>query len=161
MSLEIYQFSVEVWVPESGGVVPVPPTSSPTVTFSLDNGGPGGLGNTWYIFPQLSDSGEELRDKTVKPIVITGKGENTQVKVYGYGPSEDIDTAEIEAGTGYKAGPIPVPACSKAQRSERLPVNVKNVMMHSVRVDGDWDGTGDRDRIDEIVYEVARQGIRR
>jgi hypothetical protein len=34
-------------------------------------------------------------------------------------------------------------------------------MMHLVRIEGRWDGTGDRDRIDEIFYEIAQQGIRR
>lgn len=134
----------------------VPPSDSPVGTFTVG----AGLGLDWFIALQLSDSGVELRDKVVKPVRITGKTTRGLVKVYGYGPKEDINVAHIEDGIGQKAT-LSIDDTTQVQQSRRLPVNVKNAMTHTVRVEGVWDGEGIPDRIDEIVYEVARQGIRR
>lgn len=185
MSLYISQFSVEVWVPgepapvsydcidgvcidpgdgsgafatleecvQSGcAVVPPPPVG----TFTMD----AGEGSTWYIALQISDSGDELRDKCIKPLTVTGKGANRVAKVYAYQPTEEIDVGEIEDGTGASAV-LPVPDAAKVTRTKRLPVNVPNAMNWTVRLEGEWDGTGERDRVDQISIEQARQGVRR
>lgn len=135
----------------------VPPTETPTETFAFDEG----LGNTWFIALQLSDSGDELRDKVVKSFRVTGKMTNPKARVYGYGPQEDINVQDIEQGTNSKTGVIGMPDTTQVQQSRRFPINVKNAMMHTIRIDGIWDGSGLRDSIHEIVMEVARMGVRR
>lgn len=134
----------------------IPPADTPVGAFTFDEG----LGNTWFIVPQLSDSGIELRDKVVKPFRVTGKVSNARGKIYRYGPTENIDIDAIEAGTGY-ATVVPLIDTTQVVQSKRHPVNVPNAMLHTIRIEGQWDGTGERDRIDEIIYEVAQQGIRR
>ncbi len=134
----------------------IPPDESPVDTFTFG----AGLGNPWFIALQLSDSGVELRDKVVKPVRVTAKTTRGLVKVYGYGPKEDINPEDLESGLNHKAT-LSLTDTTQVQQSGRLPVNVKNIMTHTVRVEGIWDGLGIPDRIDEIVYEVAGQGIRR
>ena len=136
----------------------VPPADSPSSTFVFDEG----LGESWYIVPQLTDSGIEERDKVVKSVSVRGKVTNASFGVFGQGATNDVDVAAIEAGninslTGVRA----LPNTTLVQQSKRYPVNAHNITNHTVRVQGRWDGTGMRDRIDEIVYEVAIQGARR
>lgn len=187
MSKHISQFSVEVWAPaaptpasydcidgvcidpgdgsgvfttlqeciQSGcGAPPSPPPSSGTFTFDS------GLGNKWFLALQLSDSGIELRDKVIKALRATGKFSNARIKVYAYGPLEDILVDDIELGTNAKCEVL-LPDTTQVQQSRRFQINVKNAMNHTIRIEGEWDGTGMRDRIDELIYEIARQGVRR
>ena len=60
MSVLISQFIAEVGVPV-GSVVP-PTGPGPTTTAVFDGEG---LGNEWWIALQLTDSGDELRDKNI------------------------------------------------------------------------------------------------
>lgn len=134
----------------------IPPDDTPVDTFTFDEG----LGNEWFIALQLSDSGDELRDKVVKSVRVTGKTTRALIKVYGYGPVEDIDVSNIEDGIGQRVTQM-MTDTTQVQQSKRFPVNIPRSMNHTVRVEGIDDGSGIRDRIDEIVYEVSRQGARR
>lgn len=134
----------------------IPPSDNPVSTFTVG----AGLGNTYDLTLQLSDTGIELRDKVVKDPRVTGKFTSAKLKVYGYGPKEDINVEDIEDGTNAKVMVV-IDDCAQVQHSRVLPLNVKNAMTHTVRIEGNWPGTGIPDRIDEIVYQVARQGIRR
>jgi hypothetical protein len=157
MTLFISQFVVELLAP-FGGDVPPPPTPTPearTVRFDA------GLGSNWWIVPQLDDSSDNLRDKAVKSFVATGKMTVPRFSIYAYGPADNIDVATIEAGTNSASGKKLLPTTTQVQRSARKQINIPNAMLHTVRLEGTWDGQGIVDRVDEIVYEVARQGIRR
>lgn len=136
----------------------VPPADSPSSTFVFDEG----LGTTWYIVPQLTDSGVEMRDEVVKSVSVRGKVTNASFGVFGYGAIDDVDVEAIEAGNiNSLTGVRVLPDTNLVQRSKRYPVNAHNIANHTIRVQGMWNGTGMRDRIDEIVYEVAIQGVRR
>lgn len=134
----------------------VPPADAPVGTFTVG----AGLGLDWFLALQLSDSGEELRDKVIKSLRATGKVTRAKMKVYGYGPKENIQVEDIEDGVGQKVL-VSLDDTTQVQQTKRLPVNVKNAMMHSLRIEGIWDGVGIPDRVDELVYEIARQGRRR
>lgn len=134
----------------------IPPADNPTQVFTFD----AGLGNDYFLALQPSDSAIEGRDKVVKAVRVTGKVTNAFARVYAYGPVEDIDVDAVEAGTGAKTTVL-LEDCPMVRQSKRHPVNVPNAMMHLIRVEGRWDGSGERDRIDEIFYEVSQQGIRR
>lgn len=149
---QISQLTIEL----ARGPEVVPPTDNPVGTFTVG----AGLGNDWFICLQLSDSGEELRDKVVKSYRCTGKTTSGVIKGYGYGPLENIDVENIEDGTGQRVT-VAIPDTDQVQQSKRFQVNLPNSAMHTVRVQGSWPGTGIPDRIDEIVYEVSRQGVRR
>lgn len=138
------------------GPVVIPPSSNPVGTFTVG----AGLGNPYDLTLQLSDTGIELRDKVVKDPRVTGRFTSAKLKIYGYGPKEDINVEDIENGTGFKVM-VTIDNCSQVRHSRILPLNVKNAMTHTARIEGIWDGVGIPDRVDEIVYQVARQGIRR
>jgi hypothetical protein len=123
--------------------------------------GKGGLAVNWFLVPQLSDSGVELRDKTIKSFRATGKMTNPQFQIYSYGPEEGIDVAAIEAGTDSTTGAILLTDTTQVTQTPRHQINVVNAMTHTVRLAGIWPGTGEPDRVDEIVYEVSQQGVRR
>ncbi len=138
----------------------IPPADSPSSTFAFDE--EFGLGVSWYIVPQLTDSGVETRDKRISSVSVRGKVTNASFGVFGYGALDDIDVAAIEAGNiNSLTGVRILPNTTMVQQSRRFPVNVKNITNHTTRVQGTWDGTGERDRIDEIVYEVSVLGARR
>jgi hypothetical protein len=156
MTIHISQFVTELGVPLSGS--PPPPVMPPVAeTARFD----AGLGNTWYLVPQLTDSGGELRDKVIKAFRATGKMTVPQFSVYAYGPEKEINVTDIEDGVRSSSGKKPLPSTTQVVQSARKQINVPNAMLHTVRLEGTWDGTGMKDRIDEIVYEVAQQGIRR
>jgi len=141
---------------------PVIPT--PTVKSSTFDAGIGGEGNggEWFLCAQLTDSSIEDRDKVVKSFRVTGKLTSGQYAIYGYAPSENIDVAAIEAGTGSRTGQKTLPNSARVVQSARQQLNVSNAMLHTVRLSGIWTEDGSiKDRIDEICVEVAQQGIRR
>lgn len=156
MSIYISQFFTEVLVPN--GDVPPPPTPPPPVSTGRFDAG---LGNYWYIVPQLSDSGDELRDKVIKAFHVTGKMTAPYFSVYTYGPAQDIDVDDIEDGINSNSGKKALPSTTQVQRTARKQINCPNAELHTCRLEGTWDGEGMKDRIDEIAYEIARQGIRR
>lgn len=120
-----------------------------------------GLGNTWYMVGQISDSGDELRAKTVKALRVTGKLTAASAKIYGYEPTEDVNVDDLEDGTNSETGAVALVDTDRVAQSERWQVNVPNAVLHTIRVEGEWDGVGDPDRIDEVVYEVADHGNRK
>lgn len=129
----------------------------PTVgTYRFDDG----IGTAWYLCPPVSDSGDELRDIVVKPVHVTGRLTNASFIIYGYQPTEEIDVAAIEAGTGGKTNAKTLPNSTSVKRSARVPINVPNCSTFTIRLAGDC-SENPLDRIDEIVIEIARQGVRR
>lgn len=114
----------------------------------------------YYLAPQLSDSGEELRPKRIGPAAkVAGKVTSGNLKVYGAASSQAIPVADIEAGTNALAT-LSLSNGSNVTEGAVLKVNVKNLRQHTVRIEGTWDGTGERDRIEEVVYEYSISGSR-
>lgn len=114
----------------------------------------------WYIAPQLSDSADELRTKRVGNVYVTGKLTSASIKVYGPSPSETADVSALEAGTSSKAS-VPLTNSTDVTAYAPVKLNVKNLKTHTVRIEGTYSGSGVRDRIDELVYEVDVMGARR
>lgn len=132
--------------------------ANPSVgTFRFDDGN----GNEWFLASPPSNSGVGERDKVIKSFRATGKMTAPQYAIYGYGPSDSIDTADIEAGTNSSTGLKSFTTTAGVAQTPRIQINVPNCMQHLVRVSGVWDGTGVKDRVDQILYEVATQGVRR
>ena len=156
MTLHISQFVTELLVPLS--VAPPPPPVTPTVeSVRFD----AGSGSSWYLVAQLTDSGVETRDKTVKAFRATGKMTVPQFSIYGYGPQRSVNVTDIEDGVNSNTGKRPMRTTTEVQQSARKQINVANVMLWTWRLEGVWDGSGEPDRIEEVVCEVAQQGIRR
>jgi len=131
----------------------------PVQTLRFDTG----LRASWWLALQLSDSGIELRDKVVKAARVTGKMTQPSYQIYGYGPGQPIDVAAIEEGVGSRTKVRNLPSTTLVRRGARHQINVPNCRLHTIRVAGIWDGSDGnmKDQVHEIVYEVARQGVRR
>lgn len=131
---------------------------TPTITTERFDAG---TGSSWYIAPPITDSGDELRSKVVKAIRPTGKVTNCLAMVYGYDVSDPILTTDLEDGNNSSTGSIGVDPTTQVAQLPREQVNVPNAVLHTVRIAGDDTGQTTRDRVDEIVVEVAEQGVRR
>lgn len=154
-AVEISQVVIE-W--SAGDVIPPPPPEPATGTFVFDEGNEA---VEWWIIPQITDSGIELRDKVVKAVRVTGLVTDADVKVYTYGPADPVVVDDLEDGVNSVTGAVPLADTTNVAQSQRWPVNCPNAMLSTVRVAGTWDGTSPRNRVDEILYELAQQGIRR
>lgn len=154
--IDITQVAVEIMTPFVE--TPVIPGID-AVTFDLFEEGEN---VDWYVVGQLSDSGDELRDKVVKSTHVTGKLTDASFGVFAYGPDDDIDVAVIESGNAAATtGAVALTDSAQVTQTERHQVNVPNTEVFTVRVEGVYDGTGVKDRVDEIVTEIAEQGIKR
>ncbi len=122
-----------------------------------------GNGTSYYVCPQIDDSNDELRSKTIKAAYVVGKKTNASVQVFGWDVKQEIDMADLEDGVRINGSTAPqaLPDSTDVTQSKRQPVNVKNAVMHTVRVAGDCTGEEVMDRIDQITYEVAEEGVRR
>lgn len=147
----IHQVVIE-WSP--GPLVP-PPAAVRTFRFDAGNR------SHYWLALQPSDSGDELRSKVVKPGRVTGKVTNASMLFYKWDVGEEINVTDVEFGLNAATRPQHVPDVAHVTQSELVPVNVVNACLHSTRVQGTWEGDAIKDRIDEIVYQLARQGVRR
>jgi hypothetical protein len=122
-----------------------------------------GNGTSYYVVPQLDDSGDELRSKTLKAAYVVGKKTNASIQAFGYDVKQEINMADLEDGVRIHGATAPqeLPDSTDVTQSKRKPINVKNAVMHTVRVAGDCTGEEVMDRIDQITYEVADEGVRR
>lgn len=125
----------------------------------------GGAGVTvpWYVAWQFTDDGIEIRDKVVKGLRITAAlPSDATAGIHGASAGEVIDIPVLEAGnSGSKSGSIALTAASAITQSARIPINVPNLGVWAVRIDGTWSGSGTKSRVDEVVVERATQGIHR
>jgi hypothetical protein len=140
-----------------GEEIPPSPPEPITGTFAFDEGG----GVEWWIACQPSDSGVETRDKVIRSLVVTGLITNADAKIYVWGPTDPVVVSDIEDGINSTTGAVLLPDTTNVTRSPRMQVNCSNAMIHLIRVAGTWDGTGPRNRVDEMQYEVSVLGVRR
>lgn len=124
-----------------------------------------GTGSSYYVVAQVSDSGDELRSKTIKSLRTTGIRTNVSGMVYGYDVNQEISVDDLETGTRTNTRMTTRPQdfsdSEGVTQSERKPINVANAVLSTVRIEGDDTGNEQRDRIDEIVIEQAKMGVRR
>lgn len=138
----------------TGPLVP-PPAAVRAFTFDAGNR------SHYWLALAPTDSGDELRSKTVKAGRVTGKVTNASFQIYKWDVGEPIDVSEVEAGTNAATRPQRLPDVPQVTQSARKQVNVPNAVLHLMRVQGTWEGDEIKDSIHEICYEQARQGVRR
>jgi hypothetical protein len=124
-----------------------------------------GIGVQWYLVPPVSDSGDELRSKTYKAMRATGILHNASMMAFGYDVGQPIITEDLETGNRSNTKMITRPQTLEdsdaVTQTKRKPINVKNAVLGTIRIEGDDRGQPERDRIDEIIVEVAIEGVRR
>lgn len=116
----------------------------------------------YYIAFQYSSGVAEYHQKKIKHPRITGKFTNADFGIHGATASEEIDVDALESGNaGSKSGAIPITDSTEITVYEKMQVAVGGLSVYSVEIRGEWDGTGIKDRIDEIVLTEIIQGARR
>jgi len=120
-----------------------------------------GTGSSWYLIPPVTDSGNELRSKVVKSMRATGRLSNASMKAYAYDINDEINVADLEAGTNATTRAQDLPDSTQVAQSPRKQINAKNAVLHTVRLEGDDTGQAERNEIHEIVAEIADEGVRR
>jgi hypothetical protein len=116
----------------------------------------------WRLAAPFSDTGDELRGHIVKRVRATTKCTDASLGVFGFQPTEAIDSSALVAGNGASlTGAISLPDSNDVTLTQQFQTNCPNLDVSTVQIQGTWDGSGDRDRVDEIVMEFAPQGVRR
>lgn len=119
----------------------------------------------YYLATEFTDLGSEAHTKHIGPFfsVVAKQAAGGTAGVYGAEPGDSIPVSDLEAGNHAtsKSGTITLPATATVSQENVIELNIDNLKQFAVRVDGTWAGTGERDRIDEIVLQAYPTGARR
>jgi hypothetical protein len=143
------------WAAE-GAVEPFNPTGG-VMTKRFD----AGTGSEWYICSSVVDSGVELLAKTIKGMRAIGKLTNASMMLFSYDIGDGIDVGDLETGTNSSTGSVALTDSTQVAQSAMLNTNVTNSVLWAARIEGDDTGEATRDRVDELVVQVAEGGVRR
>lgn len=110
----------------------------------------------WYLAWQYQDDGAELQRKRISAVRVNGRYASATVGIHGCEPGQTFDLTTLTAGnSGSVSGAISLPDTSEVSLGERLELNLPELGSYTVRVDGIWDRSGTRHRIDEVALEVT------
>lgn len=121
----------------------------------------------WYLIWQPSDDGMDARSKQIEWVQVTGKLTDPILQIHGAKPGQEISTANMEAGSdaadpdAFFSGNILLTTAEKVTRHLRKRFKFKNLATYGLRLSGEWDGTGEPDRLDELVVGVSTHGRER
>jgi hypothetical protein len=116
----------------------------------------------WRLAPAFSDTGDELRSHVIKRIRATAKSTSGSLGVFGFQPTQVIDISLLATGNSASlTGAISLPNTTSVALTQQFQVNCPNLDVSTIQIQGTWGGTGNKDRVDEILYELAPQGVRR
>ncbi len=127
-------------------------TQCDTFQFDADDGAT----TDWYVAWAYSDMGIELHPKKITRIRPKGKFAATEVMVFGVTADTDIDVDDLETGTN-PVLTLTLAASSAVKQYEASKVRATNLLMGTIRVSGESDGT-DPDELHEVVLDVAVVG---
>lgn len=121
----------------------------------------------WHIVWQPTDDGLDNNSKQLDWVQLTGKLTEPVLQIHGARPGQTISTANMEAGNNsadpdtFFSGNISFSSTEKITRYLRKRFKFKNLASYAIRLSGEWDGAGDRDRLDELVIGVSTHGRER
>ena len=119
-----------------------------------------GTSVNWYAAHQFTDGGAENQSKSVRAMRATGKFTSGLMQLYGYDSAVNISITDLENGTNYQAS-ISLGTTTDVQQTAREEGVWPNLAVFTVRVSGTYAGSGDADRVDEVVVEFIPEGNRR
>lgn len=111
----------------------------------------------WYLLWQVMDNGAESRCKQTTFFRVTAKTTNGRLQIHGTGPDGDLDRDAIAAGEN-PLSEQEIADTSTMHRHKRQPLRVRNLSLWAPRISGEWDGVGNKDRLDELVIEGRPHG---
>jgi hypothetical protein len=115
----------------------------------------------WSITWTFSDSGEEERPKWIRSVRATAKTTNASMGIFGSQSSQPIPVSTLEQGpSASSSGAIALPDTTEVTPSMRTPITLPFQRQWAVQIAGEWPGTGEPDRVDEVVVEASISGAR-
>ena len=108
----------------------------------------------YYFAITPSDAGEEMRTKKITAARVTGKFSDGALQFHGTRDGGSLSIADIEAGTNALLS-VTLTDAASITRQFRKKFTLRRLDLLCVRFAGTWDGSGDPDRIDELVLEVS------
>jgi hypothetical protein len=134
-----------------------------TNTYRFDSGLNAGETQSSYVAFQMSDGGAEQRPKKIKHPRLTGRFVDSTLGIHGARAGEEIDVDVLEAGnSGSATGSIAIDDSANVGLTSRLEVEANQLSVYTFRVDwNDWDGSGEKPRLDELSYQEIIQGGRK
>jgi hypothetical protein len=114
----------------------------------------------YFIAWQMMDNSAEARNKVVKFARITAKAGSPVLKIFAASPGDEISIDDIEDGANARAT-VNFPTTTEITRSERKKLQIKNLSIWTAHYSGTWDGTGMKDRLDELVLEGNVHGTQK
>lgn len=112
----------------------------------------------YYLAWQMMDNSAEATNKRITAIRVTGKLTNASVTIHAASPGDTINRSQIESGSGSRVQ-VTFPNSSNVVRHERKKVRVRNLSIWTARIEGSWDGTGIKDRLEELIIEGQPHGV--
>lgn len=115
----------------------------------------------YYVAFQMMDNGAENLDKRIEAIRVTCQTtSNGKVQIHGYQQGDTIDRDDIDDGTNAEYE-MSITNATAVTRHKRVKGGPKNLSIWCPRFSGTWDGTGDRDRLDELIIEFNIHGTKK
>lgn len=118
----------------------------------------------YFIAWQPTDDGVEDRPKAIKAVRAVGKllsnVSGAQVQIIGMEPGESLDMSLIETHL-FTGDPFLPSGVTSVTQYDRQEIDIDNLIQWLPRVVGTWPGTGEKDRLDELVVESVVRGARR
>ena len=121
---------------------------------------PAGEAIPYYFVFQPSDMGEEEYAKIIKWLAVTGRVHNFKIQIHGTNEDGDFSITDIANGVNSISGDVTFADTSALRRFRKRKHLVKNLQLWSLRASGVWPGTGEVDRIDEILAGIGTHGYK-
>ncbi len=115
----------------------------------------------YYLLWQPTDDGAENKSKKIHSIRPTGKFTGMSIQIHGASAGQSINIADMEKGLNSLSGNISFTNTSVETRDFFRRVSFKNLSMYAIRLAGAWNGSGAKDRLDEIAIEISLHGRER
>lgn len=113
----------------------------------------------WYVAFQPVSLNNERQQKMVRFLRVTAHITGGILQIFGARAGGDISIDAIEQGIHSISGDIPVPDSAALTRQFEIKYLVKGLQLAGVRISGVWAGTGEVNRVDEIVATCSLHGI--
>lgn len=121
-----------------------------------------GTSVAWRAAASYSDLGDEMRSHTIKRVRATAKTTSGSLGVFGAQPTEVVDTSLLATGNSASlTGAVALANTAGVALSQQFQVNCPNLDVSTIQIQGTYAGSGTLDRVDELVIEAGRIGVRR
>lgn len=115
----------------------------------------------YYLVWQISDDGAENLSKVVSGVRPDGKFTSMNLQIHGARAGGELDITDMEDGTNSFTGNISFANSTQQTVYLEKRIKIKNLAKYAIRISGTWNGSGMKDRLDEIAVRFDVHGKRR